>query len=103
MAYKDLFGGIFGQRVPSDGLQYVVHEWSSDTIYLIQTNFSHKIMSTTKLRMTEYSAGGAYRAPICRKWSKNDLCGPKSSHGHDVMIPQTIRDDFIFCSQSSYG
>ena len=36
MAYKDLFGGIFGQRVPSDGLQYVVHAWSSDTIYLIQ-------------------------------------------------------------------
>ena len=47
MAYKDLFGGIFGQRAPSDGLQYVVHEWSSDTIYLIPTNFSHKIMSIT--------------------------------------------------------
>ena len=47
MAYKDLFGGIFGQRVPSDGLQYVVHEWSSDTIYLIQTTVIHKIMSTT--------------------------------------------------------
>ena len=26
------------QRVTSDGLQYVVHTWSSDTIYLIQTN-----------------------------------------------------------------
>ena len=37
--------------------------------------------------MTEYSARGADRAPICRKWSKNYLCGPKSSHGHDVMIP----------------
>ena len=42
--YKDLFGGIFGQRVPSDGLQSVVHAWSSDTIYLIQTNFLHEIM-----------------------------------------------------------
>ena len=41
------FGGIFGQRVPSDGLQSVVHAWSSDTIYLIQTNFLHKIMSIT--------------------------------------------------------
>ena len=47
VAYKDLFGGIFGQRVPSDGLQSVVHVWSSDTIYLIQTNFLHKIMSIT--------------------------------------------------------
>ena len=47
MAYKGLFGGIFGQRVPSDGLQSVVHAWSSDTIYLIQTNFLHKIMSIT--------------------------------------------------------
>ena len=53
--------------------------------------------------MTEYSVRGADRAPICRKWSKNDLCGPKSSHGHDVMIPQADSDDFIFCSQSSYG
>ena len=53
--------------------------------------------------MTEYSVRGADRAPICRKWSKNDLCGPKSSHGHDVMISQTDSDDFIFCSQSSYG
>ena len=47
VVYKDLFGGIFGQRVPSDGLQSVVHVWSSDTIYLIQTNFLHKIMSIT--------------------------------------------------------
>ena len=45
MAYKDLFGGIFGQRVPSDGLQYVVHTWSSDTTYLIQTGVFHKILS----------------------------------------------------------
>ena len=42
MAYKDLFGGIFGQTVLSDGLQYVVHVWSSDTIYLVQTNFPTK-------------------------------------------------------------
>ena len=47
MVYKDLFGGIFSQTVLSDGLQYVVHVWSSDTIYLIQTNFLHKIMSIT--------------------------------------------------------
>ena len=47
VAYKDLFGGIFGQRVPSDGLQSVVHTWSSDTIYLIQTDFLHKIMPIT--------------------------------------------------------
>ena len=47
MAYRDLFGGIFDQRVPSDGLQYVVHVWSSDTIYLIQTSFFHKILSIT--------------------------------------------------------
>ena len=39
VVYKDLFGGIFGKRVPSDGIQYVVHTWSSDVIYLIQTNF----------------------------------------------------------------
>ena len=40
--YHDLqgpFGGIFDQRVTSDGLQYFVHTWSSDTTYLIQTNF----------------------------------------------------------------
>ena len=48
------FGGIFGQRVPSDGLQYVVHAWSSDTIYLIQTDFSTKSCQQP-LRMTEYS------------------------------------------------
>ena len=42
MAYKDLFGGIFDQRVPSDGFQYVVHAWSSDTIYLIQADFPTK-------------------------------------------------------------
>ena len=40
--------------------------------------------------MTEYSVYGADRAPICRKWSKIDLCGPKSSHGHDLIIPHTI-------------
>ena len=39
------FGGIFGQRVPSDGLQYVVQTWSSDTTHLIQTNFPRKILS----------------------------------------------------------
>ena len=45
MVYKELFGGIFDQRVPCDGLQYVVHVWSSDTIYPIQTISPHKIMS----------------------------------------------------------
>ena len=37
MTYKDLFGGICGERVPSDGFQYNVHVWSSHTMYPSQT------------------------------------------------------------------
>ena len=33
-----------------------------------------------------FSVWVADRVLICRKWSKIDLCGPKSSHGHDVIM-----------------